>query len=190
MAFCAKCGTQIGEGVNFCPGCGAPVEAQGQANQNSQANSNGGNTAENIGKKIADLNNTADYSANFDNQDIESNKAMAILAYFGPLVLIPIFAAPNSKYARYHANQGILLLILEVAYSIVQAILQAILKAIFPWNWSIGYFGGRGAIYNILNGVIGLVWIVVPVLIVIGIINAVQGRAKELPVIGKFKILK
>ena len=33
---------------------------------------------------------------------------MAILAYFGILVLIPILAAKDSKFARFHANQGLL----------------------------------------------------------------------------------
>ncbi len=26
MAFCSKCGTQIGEGEKFCPSCGNPVD--------------------------------------------------------------------------------------------------------------------------------------------------------------------
>jgi len=29
MAFCANCGTQIEEGIKFCPGCGAPVLSAG-----------------------------------------------------------------------------------------------------------------------------------------------------------------
>lgn len=37
---------------------------------------------------------------------------------------------------------------------------------------------------------LGLVNLVFLVMLVIGIMNAVNGRAKELPVIGKFKILK
>jgi len=37
---------------------------------------------------------------------------------------------------------------------------------------------------------LGLVNLVFLVMLVLGIMNAVNGRAKELPVIGKFKILK
>ncbi|NCU25416.1 zinc ribbon domain-containing protein, partial [Candidatus Nomurabacteria bacterium] len=33
-------------------------------------------------------------------------------------------------------------------------------------------------------------WIVFGVMAILGIINAVNGKAKELPVIGKFRILK
>ena len=42
---------------------------------------------------------------------MNGNKVMAILSYFGILVLIPIFAAKDDAFARYHANQGLVLLI-------------------------------------------------------------------------------
>ena len=41
-----------------------------------------------------------------DPNDVQSNKVMAILAYFGILFLIPLLAAKESAYARYHTNQG------------------------------------------------------------------------------------
>ena len=118
-----------------------------------------------------------DNTAQFDAQDIQNNKAMAILAYFGPLVLIPLLAAKGSRFARYHTNQGLVLLIGWIAYSIVYGILRSIILAI---SWRL-YF---------LVSIIGLVGLVFLVLAVIGIINAANGRAKELPVIGKIKLLK
>ena len=52
---------------------------------------------------------------------------MAVLAYFGILVLIPILAAKESKFARFHANQGLILLITGVAYSIfVQVVIKIV----------------------------------------------------------------
>ena len=42
-----------------------------------------------------------------DPNDVQSNKVMAILAYFGILFLIPLLAAKESAYARYHTNQGL-----------------------------------------------------------------------------------
>ena len=114
---------------------------------------------------------------------------MAILAYI--IFLIPLLAAPkNSRFARYHTNQGLVLFIADVAYGIVQAILMAILRAIFPWNWNYGILGGRGAIFSILSTGLSLVWIVIGILANIGVVNAVKGRAKALPIIGKIKILK
>ncbi len=40
MKYCSSCGSQIPEGVSFCPNCGAPVEAQtnGQPQNNVEMN--------------------------------------------------------------------------------------------------------------------------------------------------------
>ena len=177
MAFCGKCGTQVNEGVKFCPGCGNAMvvtpasEQQAAPVQEPAANQN------DFSAKVAALNNTADTTANYDANDIAQNKAMGILAYFGPLCFIPMFAAKDSKFARFHANQGLVLIIACIAWSIAYAILNVIILAI---SWRL-YF---------ISSIIGLVSLVFLVLCVIGILNAANGKAKELPVIGKFKILK
>ena len=108
MAFCKNCGAPMDDETKYCPTCGAPVGGPvnpdpnpvqpdyQQAGQNYQAQNNMGG------------------APNDDATDIANNKVFAILAYFGLLVLIPILAAPNSKFARYHANQGLTLFILEI----------------------------------------------------------------------------
>ena len=180
MKFCGKCGTKIEDNIKFCPGCGSPTDvpqeqqsqqAQPQQTPPPQQNQNS------FGETFQNLNNTADTTAEFDQNDINTNKGMAILAYFGPLVFIPMFVAKQSKFARYHSNQGLLLLITAVAWSIVYGIINAILLAI---SWRL---------YTV-SSIIGILSIVFFVLFIIGIINASNGRAKELPIIGKFKILK
>lgn len=130
-----------------------------------------------IEEKLSVINNTADTTAEFEQQDIEKNKFMAILAYFGILVLIPIFAAKDSKFARFHANQGLVLCIAAVLYSVAYSILCGLIVAI-SWRlyWLVSIVG--------LLGLIFLVWFV------LGIINAAGGRAKELPFIGHFRLLK
>ncbi len=175
MAFCVKCGKEIDEGVKFCTGCGAeqPSAAQGQAQQPGQQ--------EDFSKKVEstfnNLNNTADTTAQYDQSDIEQNKVMAILAYIGILVLVPLFAAPNSKFARFHANQGLALFIAEVIYSVAYGILSAIL-AFIP------------VLGALIIAILGIASIAFLVLAVLGIVNASGGKAKELPFIGKYKILK
>jgi len=174
MAFCGKCGTKIEENVKFCPSCGNPAAPVQSAEPASAASASAQN---NFGAKLQGLNNTADTTAEFDPADIQQSKAMGILAYLSFLVLIPLFAAKNSRFARYHTNQGLILFIVEVAYSIVYGILNAILLAI---SWRLAF----------IASIIGIVSIVFLILAIIGIVNVVNGRAKALPIIGKFKILK
>lgn len=162
MAFCGKCGSQMDDGAKFCPRCGASNEISKQTDYST---------------KLQNLNDTADTTARFDPQDIQNNKVMAILAYLGILVLVPLFAAKESKFARYHTNQGLVLCITEIAYGIAYSVLSSIILAI---SWRL-YF---------ITSIIGLISLVFLVLLIVGIINAANGRAKELPVIGKFKILR
>ena len=131
---------------------------------------------ESLEEKVKKLNETADTTSEFDATDIQNNKAMAIIAYLGILVLVPIFGAKDSKFARFHANQGLLLCISAIVYFIAESIVNALLLSI---SWRLSFVAA-------LLSLIGLVFVV---LMVIGMINAGNGRAKELPVIGKFKIL-
>ena len=140
-------------------------------------------------EEMNNINNTAG-SAPFDPKDIEENKGISVLSYIGPLVFVPMFARKDSRYARFHASQGLTLFIISAAYSVTQMILTFILGLIFPWKWTYGLYGGRGFIYNALTAILGLVWIPIVIMAIIGIVNAASGKAKELPVIGKFKFLK
>lgn len=56
---------------------------------------------------MSNILNTPDTTASYSQQDIDQNKIMGILSYFGILVLIPIFAAKESPFARFHANRAL-----------------------------------------------------------------------------------
>ena len=101
----------------------------------------------------------------FTPEDASANKVMAILAYFGILLLIPLFAAKESKFARFHVNQGLILLIISVVVFAVGKIIPG------------------------LGVLIGLLDLAIAVFAIIGIINAAKGQAKELPLVGKFRII-
>ena len=160
MAFCNKCGNQLPDGANNCPFCGAPT---GNAQQNTQNTQNAQNFVNN-------MMNTADTTSQFDPQDINDNKGMSVLAYIGILFLIPLLACPNSRFARYHTNQGLVLFLLELAIGVVTSIF-AFIPVI-------------GGLISAVGGIFTLV------LMILGIINAAQGQAKELPLIGKITLLK
>ena len=128
---------------------------------------------------MANILDTPDTTSYYSRSDIEDNKLMAVLSYLGILVLIPILAAKDSPFAKFHATQGLNLLIVSVAWSIVSGIIGAILGAIGVTFLSV--------LWSIITW---LVSIVIFLTMVIGIINAAQGKAKELPIIGGFRILK
>ena len=160
MAKCSKCGAELAPEARTCPDCGQTVEAQ-ESTDNT----------ENLFAKISDTNDTTDA---YDAKDIEDNKIFSIFAYLGFLVLIPTLMAQNSPFAKYHANQGLVLLIAEIIAAIVSTIL-----------WFIPFVG------MVLSLIIGLpMYLCTVVLMVVGILNAYQGKAKELPFIGKFNVLK
>jgi uncharacterized membrane protein len=110
---------------------------------------------------------------NPDQADIDNNKVFAILAYIGLLFLVPLLAAPNSKFARYHTNQGIVLFLAAIIGLGASTIMSFV-----PFLGCLGW-----VLWLILvAGVFGLM--------IIGIINAAQGQYKPLPVIGHFQVLK
>ncbi len=152
MKFCSNCGSQIGDGVKFCPSCGSPVQS-------------------------SDEENALQSAVDADKHDIEQNKVMGVLAYLGILVLIPLLAAKDSRFARFHTNQGLVLCVAAIIYGVAYSVLSGIILAI---SWRL-YF---------VVSILGLIGVVFAVLCVIGIINVVNGQMKELPVIGKYRILK
>lgn len=113
-----------------------------------------------------------------DYEDAEKNKIFGILAYIGILCLVPIFAAKDSPFAKYHANQGLVLFLLEVIIWITIAVIEGVVQAVFP--------SSVASFFALLR----LIYLGPLVLLVIGIINAAQGKCVPLPVIGGIKILK
>ena len=111
-------------------------------------------------------------------KDAEDNKVMGILAYLGILVFVPILAAKDSPFARYHANQGLILFVAAIILSVALGVINTILLTI-SWKLSI--------LSVLLGGAISVGFLI---LMIIGIMNAAKGEMKELPYIGKYTILK
>lgn len=145
----------------------------------------------NVVYKIKDFfTKTNDETASMDPDDIEKHKTMSLMSYLGLLLYyIPMMLKPRSKYLRFHGNQGLTLTIASLGLAIINGILCLIFGAVFA-DTLLGLritngFGLFliGLFSTICYGAI-LIWAVV------GIYNAVTGKAKELPLIGKFRILK
>jgi uncharacterized membrane protein len=187
MAHCSNCGHKIDENAAFCPSCGAPVAQQAeqpaqqapppppeqpQYQQYQQA------PPPPPHGQVPAFMNTPDSTGQYHPQDIQNNKVMAVLAYIGILVLVPLFAAKESPFARFHTNQGLVLLIVDVIGIVLNYVLGAIFFAI---SWKLLF----------LTTIISLViWLGLLAFSVIGIVNAASGKAKQLPLIGKITLLK
>ena len=115
-----------------------------------------------------------------DAADVEQNKVFGILSYLPPLLfLVPLLAARQSKFAMYHCNQGLVLTLVAIAVSIANMILDVVLVHIPFLGWFLMTVLNLGISVGIL------------VLVVIGIINAVNGVCKPLPLIGnRFTLVK
>ena len=95
-----------------------------------------------------------------------NNKLYSILAYIGPLCFVGLIASPNEQDVKFHVNYGLILFIVEVIIGFI--------------SW-IPYIG------PVVAGIVGIGCLV---LAIMGIMNANNGLQKELPIIGKIKILK
>ncbi len=91
-----------------------------------------------------------------EEKDIRENRAITYLSYIGLLFLVPMLMKKESKFAQFHAKQGLVLTI----------------------GWFIGVF-----LYP-LAGLGFLVQLFVLILSIIGLINVNKGEMKDLPIIG------
>ncbi len=98
--------------------------------------------------------------------DAEKNKWIAALAYI--LFFIPLLTAKDSKFAMYHANQGLILLLSAIVINVVGSIIPVI-------GWFI--------ILPIGN-------LVVFIYFIIGLINTLKLEMKPLPLVGGIDIIK
>ena len=46
-----------------------------------------------------------------EDQDVKDNKSIAVLSYIGILCLIPLLLKKDSKFAKFHSKQGLVMLI-------------------------------------------------------------------------------
>jgi uncharacterized membrane protein len=92
----------------------------------------------------------------------EKNTLMGVLCYLGILVIIPLITAKDDPFVKFHIKQGLVLAVIEV---IVYAV------GMFMWQF--------WAFYQLIN-------LVMFILSIVGIINVVQGKEKELPIVGQF----
>lgn len=146
--ICNHCGKQVLGNVNFCDECGASLSDSERIQASVQPTS--------------------------QNSDAQQNKVVFMLAYLGILFFLPLVTTPNSPNGRFHANQGLVLLLTGVAGQIILSILGAVL-------WRLWF------VISLLSTLWGLFLLV---FMIMGMVNASRGEQKELPLIGGIRIIK
>lgn len=101
----------------------------------------------------------------FDAEDIQKNKGVAAVANLPILFWLPLVAAKDSAFAKFYANQGLLFLLAGILLSLVN---------IIPILGQIIYLVGS---------------IVLLVFVIMNIVAASKGEAKQAPLFGSIKIL-
>lgn len=97
-----------------------------------------------------------------EQKNSQQGNAMAILSYLGILVIIPLLVAKDDEFVRYHSKQGLVLLVVGVVGMFIGVI------PIIGW---------------LLAPFITLAWLIFAIM---GIINVLKGKKKELPIIGQY----
>ncbi|MCP1309881.1 DUF4870 domain-containing protein [Paenibacillus tyrfis] len=100
-----------------------------------------------------------------EQDDISRNKTVAVLAYI--LFFLPLLVAKDSRYAMYHANQGLILLLTGLVANVVLGLIPVIGWLLLP----------------VAN-------LAVFVLAILGMVSAARGERKPMPLIGGLELIK
>lgn len=114
-----------------------------------------------------------------EQEDLKGKKFTACLSYLFWFAVIPMIYSTESKFIKYHANQGFVLAVVETIYLVITVIVSKIL-------WSASRATSLLVETTMLMAFIG----VFGVLSLIGIFNVIRGKEKPIPTFGHIKLLK
>lgn len=94
-----------------------------------------------------------------NHSDVEKNKLYAIIGYISVLCFVPLLAAPQSPFAKFHGKQGLVLFL--------TAVVLGILSQVMPGLWSL----------------VALLDLGIFVLSIVGMLKAAEGVYWDMPVV-------
>ena len=159
MPFCNSCGSQVDDGVKFCPGCGQTMAA---------AMAGGGSEPGGSGRPMGGGSIGGGASA----ASTQNDNVMGALAYLLIPAIIFLVVEPYSKnrFIRFHSFQSLFYCLASVAIQITLGILSSILA-----------FIGIGFVIAMIMPLVSLALFVVWIILVI---KAFEGQTYKLPMIG------
>jgi uncharacterized membrane protein len=117
--------------------------------------------------------------------DVEQSKVVAALAYLW--FFLPLIAAPKSNFARFHANQGLLALLTGIAVTWMVATIEVsrwLIARFVPIDLLRVFFSCG---FYLLEVALLVGWVA---LLIKGMMTAMDGEKKELPIVGHWKLIK
>ena len=103
-----------------------------------------------------------------DGQQTGREKTLSAIGYFGFFFFLPLVLCPKSEFARFHANQALVLFLLKIALGIATNLL--------------GMYMGYG-LFSLAN-------IATTALIAYGAVTAAGGKMTPMPLVGGLQLIK
>ncbi|MCR4314035.1 MAG: hypothetical protein NUV84_02195 [Candidatus Uhrbacteria bacterium] len=94
--------------------------------------------------------------------DLQDDRFISAIGYLGILCLLPLLLKKDSAFAQHHGKQGLVILIVWLALWV-----GMIIPFLGQIVWTLGS-------------------IVLLVLIILGMVNALQGKMWDMPILGKY----
>jgi len=174
MPYCPNCRTFLADGQTVCPNCGTQNAKYSQTSTVVPPPTPAPSPELSFWQKIKKLFVTNDFTPEHDATDISQNVNFAIMAYLGPLFVIPLLAARKSKFTMFHFCQGLLNFVIALIYFFIYGTLASNLHPLL--GFLIAFIG-----FPIL--------LLFPVFSILGIINVIRKRAVTLPLHGRINLM-
>lgn len=92
----------------------------------------------------------------------DNSMLMGVLAYISILILVPFLMAKENAFVKFHIKQGLVLVVI----GLVSYVVNIMMPALFP--------------------LVALINLATLILSIIGIVNVIQKKEVELPLVGQF----
>lgn len=125
-----------------------------------------------------------DYTDSFSLEEIESGKALSIVSYLIPLV--PFILSKKNNYVKFHTINGMNILFTHLIFLIIKRTLSYIFGT--PCDLVSGL---KCIILPIsLRIFFAFINMIFSFIILYGVLNVCNNKAKEIPIISKIKLFK
>ena len=138
--------------------------------------------------------NTKDHTYEFDKDDIAKNQKNALIACFGLTFWFPFTLRDYSRYARFYGNQGLLTLITMIPsiifYSLIMGVVVCNACTASVYNNGVEAFKYLTFGGWIASIVFFAICFAIPIFIIYCSFTSIkQGKAKDIPFIGRLRLI-